>query len=127
MNHFVRRLWMGLVASALAVTLVAGASADGEKPPEGPVKRVIHALELATSSKADFTGSITLKIASGHQGPPLTYHWGGRCKGSKLGTSRLELLMQAMKEGYAVEVPSEPMEYKDRIYMCMTSIRILTP
>ena len=61
----------------------------------------------------------------GGKGADLKYYWGGKCKGTKVSSSRLEILMDAMEEGYAVEIPAKPINYQDRIYMCMQRIRII--
>lgn len=130
-----RRLTLGALAGVLLVGLAGAALAQSDDPPPPApspapakpqkIKRVVFAVELATSKKESFTGNVTLRIASGHQGPDLKYHWGGKCKGTKVSTSRLDLLMTAMEKGYAVEIPAEPISHDGRIYMCMQSIRIL--
>lgn len=125
-------MWLGIVACTLSVGLGGAALAQqGDEPPPVPapapkkIKRVIHSIELATSKKAQFTGNVALRITSKHEGPDLTYYWGGKCKGTKVSTSRLDMMMTAMKERYAVEISAFPIEYSDRIVMCMQSIRIL--
>ena len=132
-----KRLWLGLTATVLSVGIAGAALAQkGDPPPpippapapqtkKGKLKRVIFAIELATSKKAKFTGNVTLRIASDHKGPDLTYYWGGKCKGTKVSSTRLDFMMKAMKEGFAVEIPAAPIEYDGRIVMCMQSLRII--
>lgn len=131
-----KRVWLGLIACVMCVAVAGGALAqkgDDPPPPLPPAqpkkskkfKRVIHAIELATSKKAKFSGNVTLRIASDHKGPDITYYWGGKCKKTKVSTSRLDLMMMAMKEGWAVEIPAVPIKYKDRIVMCMQSVRVI--
>jgi hypothetical protein len=130
-----RRRWLGIAACILSLGIAGGALARGDDPPP-PVppapkakpkklKRVIHSIEMATSKKAKFTGSVTLRIVSGHEGPDLTFYWGGKCKGTKVSRSRIEMMLSAMKEGYAVEIPAFPIKYEQRIVMCMKSLRII--
>jgi hypothetical protein len=132
-----KRIWLGILACILSIGITSAALAQkGDEPPPIPpapktkpkskkFKRVIYAIELAASKKAKFTGNVTLRIASDHQGPDLTYYWGGKCKGTKVSATRLDMMMTAMKEGYSVEIPAFPIKYKDRIVMCMQSIRII--
>lgn len=130
-----RPLSMGVVAGVLLVGVTGAALAQGDDPPPPvpapapaqpqKIKRVVFAVELATGKKERFQGSVTLRIASGQRGPDLKYHWGGKCKGTKVSSSRLDLLMTAMEKGYAVEIPAEPISHDGRIYMCAQSIRIL--
>ncbi len=127
-----KRIWL---VGLLCILSIGGAGAAlAQKPeasgtPHAPsqpakLKRVIHSLELSTSKKARFSGNVTLRIASGHEGPDLHYYWGGKCKGTKVSATRLDIMMKAMKQGYAVEIPAFPIKYQDRILMCMQSIRI---
>jgi hypothetical protein len=130
-----KRIWLGILACTLSVGIAGAALAQkADDPPPIPpkatpkskkFKRAIHSIELATSKKAKFTGNVTLRIVSDHKGPDLTYYWGGKCKGTKVSATRLDMMMTAMKEGYSVEIPAFPLKYKDRIVMCMQSIRIV--
>lgn len=132
-----KRTWLALVICVLGIGVAGGALAqkgDDPPPPLPPpapakkpakLKRVIHSIELATSKKAKFSGNVTLRIASNHEGPDLTYYWGGKCKKTKVSSSRLDLMALAMKEGWAVEIPAVPIKYKDRIVMCMQSVRVI--
>ena len=129
-----RSLWLTALACALSMLAVSPTAADDEKPPPNQPektpkktnkhKRVIHSIELATSKKATFTGRLVLRLVNA-QGPMLAYHWGCKCKGTKVSKTRLDMMLHAMKERYGVEVPSHPIQYDGRIYMCMQSIRII--
>lgn len=58
------------------------------------------------------------------RGPVLAYYWGGQCKQTEVPPSRLALLTQAMKEGWAVEVQAFPIEYQRSVVMCMQSFAV---
>lgn len=118
------RLMGLLLALAVSGPSMSGAQTD-DKPKAEPVRRVVHAIELAAHKKYTFAGRITLRVAPPNSGALLDYHWGGKCKGSKMTASKLELLYLAMREGYAVEIPSEPIQHDDRIYMCVKAIRVI--
>ena len=132
-----KRIGLGLLACILSFGIAGGALAQSDDPPALPpptkprpkkskkLKRVVHSVELATSKKAKFSGNVTLRITSDHKGSDLTFYWGGKCKGTKVSKSRLDLMYTAMKEGYAVEIPAFPIKYKDRVIMCMQSIRVI--
>ena len=102
----------------------AKAPADATKKAAPKVKRVIQAIELAAAKKEPFRGAVTVKLV-GQKGPMLSYYWGGKCKGTKLNSAQVSLLYRAMKDQLAVEIPSYPIKYQDRIYMCMRSVRLL--
>jgi hypothetical protein len=120
--------WLACVLAFIGGT--GSVLADTKAPPEAEkpskVKRVIHSIELAVSSKEPFDGAVTLKLVGAKESSMLTYYWGGKCKKTGMPPSRLQLLTQAMERGYAVEIPSQPLAYNDRIYMCIRSVRILS-
>jgi hypothetical protein len=122
-----------LAALALGGLATSGApSARAEDAPAPKVKRVVQAIELSTKKNTPFRGRLWLGVTpSGQKAapnepvpPPLIYYWGGKCKDTDVPPSRLELLMQAMKEGYAVEVHAFPIEHAKSVVMCMQSVRI---
>jgi len=97
------------------------------KPEEPPLhKRVIHAIEIDTKSKKSFSGRITLRFAHPKaRGHRLQYHWGGRCKKTKMTMPRVALLMEAMRLQMGVEITAKPMRHSNRIVMCMSRFRIV--
>ena len=114
------RNWIFVAVATVALGAFTASTAFGDDPlksrPQPPApapaekkafKRVIHSIELATSKKEKFSGSVTLRIASGHAGRDLKYHWGGKCKGTKVSSARLGLMMRAMEKGLAVEIPAQ--------------------
>jgi hypothetical protein len=126
-----------LVLAAFALAGAAAAwvgSAAAEDAPAPKVKRVVQAIELSTKKSTPFNGRVWLAVAPSTQKPPadkpaptpppLTYYWGGKCKDTELPPSRLEVLMQAMKEGYAVEIHAFPIEHAKTVVMCMQSVHI---
>jgi hypothetical protein len=120
-----------LLAIALVLTTTRFAHGD-DKPAEPPPKhseprRLLHAIDLSAHKDEDFDGRLTLRLAPPHTGPDIDYYWGGECKGSKLTTSRISALLEAMNRGYAIEVPSTPIKHEGRVHMCIRSIRIIKP
>jgi hypothetical protein len=118
-----------LASLTLAVLPVAADPPEGTPPKAAKkgtakVKRVIQSIEVAAAKKEPFRGALTVKLI-GQQGPMLSYYWGGKCKGTKLSNSQVGLLYQAMKDQLAIEIPSYPIKYQSRIYMCMRSVRII--
>jgi hypothetical protein len=61
------------------------------------------------------------------RGPTLAYYWGGKCKGTDVPPSRLQLLAQAMKEGWAVEAQAFPIAYQGTVVMGMQSFAVSRP
>jgi hypothetical protein len=134
------RRMIALAALALGGLATSGTlSAGAEEAPAPKLKRVVQAIELSTKKGTPFRGRLWLGVASSAQKPPatgqspppsepapppLTYYWGGKCKDTDVPPSRLELLMQAMKEGYAVEIHAFPIEHAKSVVMCMQSARI---
>jgi hypothetical protein len=88
-------------------------------------KRVIHAIEMSTSKREAFGGRLVVRLESDANEPMLSYYWGGKCKGTELQASRIQLVLEAMKSGWSVEVMGFPIKHEDRITMCMQSIRVL--
>jgi hypothetical protein len=94
--------------------------------PVRPFKRVVQAVELVTRSKALFDGLVTLVLAdAGSREPPLVYYWGGKCSKSSVGTPHIVMLMAAMRDGLAVEIPSYPIRVGEQVVSCVRSIRVL--
>jgi len=128
--HPSRPLALALLVGAASIIVPATADPPADKPPTAAkkappkVKRVIQSIELAAAKKEPFRGAVTVKLV-GRKGPMLSYYWGGKCKGTKLSSSQVALLYRAMKDELAVEIPSYPIKYADRIYMCMRSVRII--
>ncbi len=120
-------LWGCGLALALVSSPAPLAAQSDDKPKAQPVRRLVQSIELAAHKKYTFAGRVTLRVAPPNEGAPLEYYWGGKCKGSKMTASKLELLYLAMREGYAVEIPSEPIEHDDRIHMCVKAIRVIKP
>src|SRR5262245_5590602 len=116
-----------LAACICALVASSSVAADETKVPTEPprLKRVVHSIEVAVSSKEPFKGAVTLRLIGARESSMLTFYWGGKCKKTSMTSSRLELLRTAMEHGYAVELPSEPLAYNDRIYMCIRSVRVL--
>jgi hypothetical protein len=114
-----------LFAMAAGGTVFAADESKAPGEPDKKLKRVVHSIELAVNSKEPFSGAVTLKLVGGKESSMLTYYWGGKCKKTSMPPSRIELLQEAMKQGYAVEIPSSPLAYGDRIYMCIRSLRII--
>jgi len=124
-----------IVLAALALCGAAWSwspSVNAEQAGAPKVKRVVQSIELSTKKGTPFHGRLWLGAAPSAQKqpstepapPPLVYYWGGKCKDTELPPSRLELLMQAMKEGYAVEIHAFPIEHAQTVVMCMQSVRI---
>ena len=116
-----------LAACICALLSSSRVAADDTKVPTEPprLKRVVHSIEVAVSSKEPFSGAVTLRLIGARESSMLTFYWGGKCKKTSMTPSRLELLRSAMEHGYAVELPSQPLAYNDRIYMCIRSVRVL--
>ena len=104
---------------------VVGAGENPKKTPASAPKRVIHSIEFAANQREPFDGAITLKLAGGAKRSMITYYWGGKCKGTKLSAARIAILLDAMDKGHAVEIPSKPIRFHKRIYMCVRSFRII--
>ena len=122
-------IWAACLAAMLFVQPTHAQDKDKKDKTKQPkdakkVRRVVYSVELATHKKAKFSGKVTLAVAPPHRGPALEYYWGGKCKQTRLSSTRLELLYEAMKHGYAVEIPSKPIKYDGRIHMCMTALRV---
>ena len=124
-----------MVLAALALGAVVSSwpgPVNAEQAPPPKFKRVVQSIELSTKKSTPFTGRVWIGVvpssskqpSTGPVPPPLTYYWGGKCKGTELPPSRLEVLMQAMKEGYAVEIHAFPIEHAKTVVMCMQSVRI---
>ena len=124
-----------IVLAALALAALATSmapSARAEETPAPKFKRVVQSIELSTKKGTPFRGRLWLAVVDGGQKgasaapvpPPLTYYWGGKCRDTDVPPSRIELLLKAMKEGYAVEVHAFPIEYAKTVVMCMQSFRI---
>jgi hypothetical protein len=128
-----------LCATCVSLGVVPGV-ADEPKPKESPKeqpkeepksppdkwRRVVHAIEVSISKREPFGGRLVLRMAAkDSQEPMLSYWWGGKCKGTEMTASRMALVVEAMKNGWAVEVPGFPIKHEDSIYMCMSSIRVL--
>ena len=127
-----RRL-MVLASFALAAAASSWSGpVDAEDAPPPKIRRVIQSIELSTKKSTPFSGRIWIGVvpttskqpSTEPVPPPLTYYWGGKCKDTELPPSRLEVLMQAMKEGYAVEIHAFPIEHAKTVVMCMQSVRI---
>ena len=115
-----------LALGAVAIAASTTTSADEPANKKGPPKWVVHSIEMSTVKRAPFRGSVGLRLeGGGSKGQTLTYYWGGKCKGTQLTVSRHDFLFRAMKERWAVEIPSFPIRRRGRIHMCMKALRIV--
>ena len=125
-----RTTLLGAFALCLGA-LLWSKSTPAEQPAPPRTKRVVRSIELSTKKGTPFLGRVMVALVSDPSqkptepaSPVLAYYWGGRCKGTDLPPSRVELLLEAMKEGYAVEIHAFPIEHEKAVVMCMQSIRI---
>jgi hypothetical protein len=96
-------------------------------PPPKPVRQrwIVHGVEVATTKKAAFRGTVVLRLTGAEKAQLLSYHWGGQCKDTALERSHFDLLLTALREQWTVEIPAYPIKYADRVYMCMQGLRVL--
>ena len=100
-------------------------SETAKAKPQPKIKRIVQSLELVARKKSRFDGLVTLRLVGEKRGRDLHYYWGGQCKKSRLKTAHIQMLMTAMQQRLAVEIPSYPQKLDRTVVNCIRSVRIV--